>query len=867
MSLVEDGAYPNAAQILAEQDITLVAGDGHIVLADCTGTGSMIELYRRPDYTRPELSSHVCFAVSGSAGRLTVEIVDVYNIKADSHPLKATLDTDGDLEVVDVAANQWEPVGEGSIPGTSSTLLELRVGSGLAPVTGAEAAIGKLAAAERSCTATLIAPRWVVTAASCFADQVQVPTLAEGVPARASSVVFPGHAATAIDWISPRADRDAVLARLAAPVTDITPLALAPTAAPTGTNLDTFGYVRSGTGWTSDVQQAAQVNFDTAAAGTLTAATGAQLCKGMAGAPVLASGKVAAVLSQAGQSGCPDTTSTDSSITAARTDDFGTWANLVTSATAAHTWTLADMPAAGSGTAVAATADNVFTGAGAPLTGAAGTTWATGDTYSPAVEFNGTSGQLTSAGPAVNTTADFTISARVKPTAAGGVVLSQDGTQAAGFKLYTDAATMSWRFAMSSADSTSATWVTAAAPDNSVQLNQWALITIAFKATGGLMTLDIDGINQAVIGNTGTKWNATGGLRFGAVKTGASTVGAWYAGRLATVQSWNKATTAFRSPAANSTVVNARTGNTEVYFNSGGTLKVVRFDGTNWSAAESLGATTQGIPTAIVNPVNNNIQVYYVSGGNLTEKSFDGTTWTTTSFGVAASGQPAVLFNPKTKMIGVYFNSGNVLKSRHWTPSGGWAAVASLTTAIAGSPTAVYNPKLGNMQLYFNSGGVLYEKWFNGTAWGTSNMSTAITGQPSALYNPQLGNIQVYVNAGGTLSERFWNPTTGWSGGLGNLGVTMTGSPAAIYNPTIGNIQVYANSGGLLKEKWWQPSGVWAGPSTLSTPTTNSPWVIFNPVTSGIEVYVNSGGNLSLKAWDPVASWAAVRSLGAPITN
>ncbi|MFD0476544.1 hypothetical protein ACFQ0B_56175 [Nonomuraea thailandensis] len=107
-------------------------------------------------------------------------------------------------------------------------------------------------------------------------------------------------------------------------------------------------------------------------------------------------------------------------LTAARADDLTTWVNAITTAAADHTWTLADLPAtATSGTAVGTVADSAFTGTGLPLTATAGATWKTGDTYSPAIAFDRTTGTLAAGGLAVVTDADFSLSAWAKPTIQG----------------------------------------------------------------------------------------------------------------------------------------------------------------------------------------------------------------------------------------------------------------------------------------------------------------------------------------------------------------------------------------------------------------------------------------------------------------
>lgn len=97
----------------------------------------------------------------------------------------------------------------------------------------------------RGCSGVLVDTEWLLTAASCFADD---PATSLAVPAgkpalkttatigRTDLTTTQGVVRTVVELV-PRTDRDVVLARLNRPVTTVAPLALATTAATTGEDL------------------------------------------------------------------------------------------------------------------------------------------------------------------------------------------------------------------------------------------------------------------------------------------------------------------------------------------------------------------------------------------------------------------------------------------------------------------------------------------------------------------------------------------------------------------------------------------------------------------------------------------------------
>lgn len=117
---IETWDYPGAAKIAAERSIVLKRGDGHIVLTDCAQAW---------DIEVRSYLGHVCFAVHGTKGLLTLELPDSFGITTEEHPVSATLDADGTQSVVNAPANDYTPMGEAGDSGERSMLVELRVNS------------------------------------------------------------------------------------------------------------------------------------------------------------------------------------------------------------------------------------------------------------------------------------------------------------------------------------------------------------------------------------------------------------------------------------------------------------------------------------------------------------------------------------------------------------------------------------------------------------------------------------------------------------------------------------------------------------------------------------------------------------------
>ncbi|MFI1196795.1 FG-GAP-like repeat-containing protein, partial [Micromonospora sp. NPDC020750] len=202
--------------------------------------------------------------------------------------------------------------------------------------------------------------------------------------------------------------------------------------------------------------------------------------------------------------------------------------------TADHSWQLND---AGSGAVTGADVAEDSVGI-LHATGAGNSTWNTGDLFERDVLLDGTNSMLATTGPAVATNADFTVSAWVKPTAAGGTVLSQDATNTAGFKLWIDASDSSWRVAMSQSDVTSPVWDVASAGANTARLGVWTHVTVSYEKANSRLGLYLGNLNKAVVNHAGN-WTANGPFRMGAHRTSATGHGGWFKGQLSQVLAWN----------------------------------------------------------------------------------------------------------------------------------------------------------------------------------------------------------------------------------------------------------------------------------------------------------------------------------------
>ncbi|MFJ7158844.1 trypsin-like serine protease [Streptomyces sp. NPDC101118] len=342
---VEDAAYPFRSSVLAVTGADLIAGDGNITHTSCSGP-YQIMVWARNLLTN---DSRICFKAANT-GYLAVNIPRAYRIETNDRDLAAKISIAGETSSLTVPKDTSKGFGEADPADPQrAVLLEMRItGSSAAAAQpsgdNTYAFTGKLAIGDnkRFCSATLIDPRWVLAAKSCFADNpAEDNTVAAGAPkekttltvGRADLATTGGHTTEIVELV-PRTDRDLVMARLEKPAFSITPAPLSSKAPTTGEELTVAAFGRTASEWApSKVHTAVfgvgavdATGFDLAAK---TAGVDS-VCKGDAGAPALRTenGKptVAALTSRSWQEACLD--GGDGSKAGAydtRVDDIGAW--------------------------------------------------------------------------------------------------------------------------------------------------------------------------------------------------------------------------------------------------------------------------------------------------------------------------------------------------------------------------------------------------------------------------------------------------------------------------------------------------------------------------------------------------------------
>ncbi|MFH8590398.1 S1 family peptidase [Streptomyces rimosus] len=198
---------------------------------------------------------------------------------------------------------------------------------------------------ERACSGALVDRQWVLTASRCFADNPEQDfKVTAGVPKKKTTAVIgrtdmtsdKGQTADIVELV-PRGERDLVMAKLAKPVAGIAPVTVAGTAPASGGQVQAAGYGRTKDEWAPDRLHSAgfTVNATDATSLKISGVSGAALCPGDTGAPIVRAGakglELVGIGSTSRQAGCfgVDAGETRTEATATRADDLTAWVEAV----------------------------------------------------------------------------------------------------------------------------------------------------------------------------------------------------------------------------------------------------------------------------------------------------------------------------------------------------------------------------------------------------------------------------------------------------------------------------------------------------------------------------------------------------------
>ncbi len=202
--------------------------------------------------------------------------------------------------------------------------------------------IGSQIDGQRSCSAALVAQQWLVTAASCFADNpaqsIKIPAGAPKLKTTAtigrSDLTRETGSVVDVVELVPREDRDLVMAKLAQPVTGVAPASLGFNAPVNGEDLWLTGYGRTKDEWAPDRLHYAKFSVgavkDTAVS-LVGKSDGAAVCQGDTGGPAFRNMngrfELVGVNSRSWQGGCfgTDEKETRTGAIDTRVDDIAAW--------------------------------------------------------------------------------------------------------------------------------------------------------------------------------------------------------------------------------------------------------------------------------------------------------------------------------------------------------------------------------------------------------------------------------------------------------------------------------------------------------------------------------------------------------------
>ncbi|MFG2919583.1 trypsin-like serine protease [Kitasatospora sp. NPDC048298] len=557
----------------------------------------------------------------------------------------------------------------------------------------------------RACTGALVDRYWVLTAASCFSDDPAQPqALAAGAPKWKTTATV-GDRSVEIAELAPRQDRDLVLARLAAPVNGVAPIAVATTAPSAGETLRVPGYGRTKDEWIPNKLHTGAFSLDTVSPTGIgiTGTGGAAICKGDTGAPAVreVNGRAAelvAVASRSWQGGCLGVPATETRTGAydTRVDDLGGWIKQVRDG-----WwesVTANPPARSSVYDPARKITTVFAVDGnrhvVSSSSADGTTWSGWEQVAGNWEF-------------------ASVPAALYNPATGGTELFAVGTDGVLSQTYWMPDGKGWR-----------EWYAQdlkPTPDRKFTGSPTAVYNPATKTAEVFAT------------------RANGVVAHSYYTPGMTAWSGWY-----DIDDWQFAS----SPTA---VYNPATGGIELFVIGGdGVLSQTYWlpDGKPWRGWSTLHSEVKftGSPTAAYNPVTRTAEVFATRTNGVVAHSYftpgmgEWSGWYEIP-GRQFAGSPTAVFDPATGGFELFaVDGGGILARTEWLPDGkpwrAWTSMGDWKFATGRFPAATFNATAGVMNLFAtgrDDGALNYASYKAdpGQTWGgwkTIGGKTMITG-------------------------------------------------------------------------------------------------------------------------------------------